>query len=276
MAMIRQRFRTNLNCGRCVEKVAPGLSADTAIESWAVDTSDPRKILTVAGDTDLSDRVHAVLAAAGFAVLGAVDESADDRSLVSLQANRLDASTVPLDRGPATVAATPPRLPSAFGRWLATYRPLLLVVGYLLLVVGTVEINAGNFVYERAMANFMGGFFLAFSFFKLLDLPGFVVAFRDYDLVARRLAWYGWCYPFVELALGVATLGHWNVVVVHSVTMVVMLVGLVGILQALRARRPVRCACLGTVFNLPMTTVTVVENSVMAVMALTMLLRSGH
>jgi hypothetical protein len=47
-----------------------------------------------------------------------------------------------------------------------TYKPLLLVIGYLLGVVGLVEITAESFDWMRAMGNFMGAFFLAFSFLQ--------------------------------------------------------------------------------------------------------------
>ena len=57
-----------------------------------------------------------------------------------------------------------------------------------------------------------------------------------------------------------------------------MLVGSVGVVQSLLNKRQIRCACLGAVFNLPMSTVTLLEDGVMAAMAavmiVTMLLQS--
>ena len=51
-----------------------------------------------------------------------------------------------------------------------------------------------------------------------------------------------------------------------------MLIGAVGVLRALLRKDTIRCACLGTALNLPMTTVTLVEDLVMAAMAGAMLL----
>ena len=48
-------------------------------------------------------------------------------------------------------------------------------------------------------------------------------------------------------------------------------VGTVGVVRTLLARRKIRCACLGTVFNLPMSSVTLVEDVLMAGMAAVML-----
>jgi hypothetical protein len=48
-------------------------------------------------------------------------------------------------------------------------------------------------------------------------------------------------------------------------------VSAVGVLKALLDRRAIRCACLGTALNLPMTKVTLVEDLGMAAMAAGML-----
>jgi hypothetical protein len=54
-------------------------------------------------------------------------------------------------------------------------------------------------------------------------------------------------------------------------TLILMLVGAVGVLKALLNKRAIRCACLGTALNLPMTTITLVEDLGMAAMAAIML-----
>ena len=122
------------------------------------------------------------------------------------------------------------------------------------------------------MSNFMGGFFVAFSFFKLLDLRGFVDAFQSYDVVAKPIRAYGYAYPFIELALGVAYLVRFAPIATNVVTLIVMLAGLVGVSKALVETRTIQCACLGTVFNLPMSKVTLIEDALMAGMAIVMLI----
>ena len=55
------KFKTNINCGACVAKVTPVLEAHTEIQSWAVDTENPEKILTVKGEKiDAEDLIHAL------------------------------------------------------------------------------------------------------------------------------------------------------------------------------------------------------------------------
>jgi len=113
----------------------------------------------------------------------------------------------------------------------------------------------------------MAGFFLVFSFFKLLDLRGFADAYQSYDILARPFRPWALAYPFIELALGVAYLTRWNLTLTNTATLVLMLVGSIGVLKAVLSKRQIRCACLGTALNLPMTTVTLVEDLGMAAMA---------
>jgi len=243
-----QKYRTNLNCGSCVAAVKPHLDNEPAIRRWSVDTADPNKVLTVEGEGVAAEAVERHVSDAGFKVLGKIEEPT--------------AATHSAHAVPTTDEEK---------SFLATYRPLLLVFAYLIGIVALVEYTAGSFDWIRAMANFMGGFFVAFSFFKLLSLRGFVDAYQTYDVLARPVRAYGFAYPFIELGLGIAFLVGFAPVTTNLVTLVVMLVSIVGVTQALLQKRRIQCACLGTVFNLPMTKVTFVEDALMAGMALVML-----
>ena len=147
------------------------------------------------------------------------------------------------------------------------------MLGYLLGVVGIVEVMSGSLDGMRAMQNFMGGFFVVFSFFKMLDLTGFVNSFQSYDILAKKSRGFGYLYPFIELGLGVAYLTGLLPIVTNAITLVIMLIGILGVSQALLAKRKIQCACLGTVFNLPMSKVTFIEDGLMAIMAGVMLLQ---
>lgn len=155
--------------------------------------------------------------------------------------------------------------------WFATYKPLLLVFAYILLVTLAVEIANGDFVLHRWMPNFMASFFLVFSFFKLLDLRGFASSYAMYDLLAKRFTLYGYIYPFIELGLGLAILLGWHPYFTNLATFFIMAFSSIGVILAVMNKQKIRCACLGAVFNLPMSTVTIIEDFLMAVMALWML-----
>ncbi len=157
-------------------------------------------------------------------------------------------------------------------KWV-TYRPLILIVGYLLLVTLTLEFSSGMFLMETWMANFMAGFFIVFSFFKFLDLGGFAKAYRSYDIIAKKVKFYGYAFPFVELALGISYLLFSDLAITHLITAIIMFVSLVGVVNSVLNKSEIQCACLGTVFNLPMSYVTIIEDTVMLVMALFMYFR---
>ena len=159
--------------------------------------------------------------------------------------------------------------------WLTTYSPLLLILAYVLGGSVLVQIGGGgpgSVTLDETMRYFMAGFFLVFSFFKLLDISAFADAYSGYDLLAKR--WRGWAllYPFVELALGVAYLANFSPVATYWVTIIVMGFSAIGVVQAVLNKRSIECACLGTVFKLPMTIVTIVEDLGMVAMAAWMLL----
>lgn len=164
-------------------------------------------------------------------------------------------------------SARPLPTPSA-----TTYKPLLLLLGYLLLVSASGLMAKGGWDTMLAMQLFMGGFFIAFSFFKFLDLRGFADAYRSYDLIAKAWPPYGFIYPFIELGLGLAFISHANPQIVNLITAIVMAVSLAGVLRAVLSKQSIRCACLGTVFQLPMSTVTIIEDGLMLGMAIAMLI----
>lgn len=155
--------------------------------------------------------------------------------------------------------------------WLQTYKPILLIFGYILAASIIAGSYAGGFNTITAMRIFMSGFFLVFSFFKLLDLQGFADSYSMYDVVAKRWRGWGYAYVFVELGLGLAFALNIAPVVVNAVMVVVMTVSLIGVLQSVFNKRKIRCACLGAVFNLPMSTVTIIEDGLMILMGIVML-----
>jgi copper chaperone CopZ len=160
---------------------------------------------------------------------------------------------------------------SQIGQWFSAYKPVLLIFAYLIALTVTFEILDESFDMQRWMRNFMGGFFIAFSFFKLLNLSSFSNAYATYDLVAGKFKSWGYIYPFIELSLGFAYLINLNLVLVNSVTFVVMSVSLAGVIKSVAGGKRIQCACLGTVFNLPMSSITIIEDGLMVLMSLVML-----
>lgn len=156
--------------------------------------------------------------------------------------------------------------------WLETYKPILLIFLYVSVVSIIAATSAAGFDGMKGMRVFMSGFFLTFSFFKLLDLEGFANNYASYDIIAKRFRQWGYIYAFIELGLGIAFAINFNPVLTNSITFVVMTVSIVGVLQSVLNKRKIQCACLGAVFNLPMSTVTIIEDALMIAMSGIMLI----
>ncbi len=155
--------------------------------------------------------------------------------------------------------------------WLETYKPILLIFAFIMVVSIIVSWHHETIHGMQFMNVFMAGFFLVFSFFKFLDLKGFASSYAMYDIVARKIPAYGFVYPFLELTLGIAYLTQFNPVITNWATLIIMGVSSIGVIESVLNKKKIRCACLGAVFNLPMSTVTIIEDMLMVVMAALML-----
>ncbi len=161
--------------------------------------------------------------------------------------------------------------------WFETYRPLLLIFSF---ITGVSIIKAfhsdifetTHFSWMHFMNNFMAGFFIVFSFFKFLNLKAFAESYAMYDLLAMKAPVYGFVYPFIELSLGLAYLTSFQPQITNWATVIIMGFSSIGVIQSVVDKRKIRCACLGTVFNLPMSTVTIIEDLLMVGMAILMII----
>ncbi|WP_175634752.1 heavy-metal-associated domain-containing protein [Pedobacter ghigonis] len=155
--------------------------------------------------------------------------------------------------------------------WAATYKPILLIFGYVTAVSLIVSLQNGVVDFMVFMRIFMAGFFLTFSFFKMLNLKAFAESYAMYDIVAKKFSAWGYVYAFIELGLGLSFALNLSPVAVNWVTLIVMTVSVLGVLESVLNKKKIQCACLGAVFNLPMSTVTIVEDAIMIAMSAAML-----
>ena len=153
---------------------------------------------------------------------------------------------------------------------LQQLKPLLLIIFYI--ASASVLLNYKNWSWSEFMLDFMGLFYIVFSFFKMLDLKGFPESFRMYDPLAKRVPFYGKVYPFIETALGLMFLLRFEINIALIITLIVLGITTIGVTKTLLDKKSIRCACLGTALKLPMTEATFIENAIMIVMATLMLI----
>ena len=148
-------------------------------------------------------------------------------------------------------------------------KPLFIILGYI--SVTSILLNFRNWNSTNAMLDFMGLFYIIFSFFKILDIKGFSTSFKMYDPLAKKITTYGYIYPFIEILLGLMFLIRIEVNIALLITIVILGITSAGVTQTLLDKRSINCACLGTTLKLPMTESTFIENAIMIIMAIVLL-----
>ncbi len=148
-------------------------------------------------------------------------------------------------------------------------KPLFIILGYIF--IASILLNYKNWNSSNAMLDFMGLFYIIFSFFKILDVKGFSMSFRMYDPLAKQAPIYGYIYPFIEVILGLMFLIRYEVTIALILTLIVLGITTIGVTQTLLNKRSIKCACLGTTLNLPMTEATFIENALMIIMAFSLI-----
>lgn len=246
---------SGMTCGACVKRVQAALAPFG--EQVDVTLQPPQVVIqgAKAGFAQLA----AALAGSHYSISEIASQNVAKPAVAKPVISSITSSVV------STVVDVEPAL-----SWFATYRPLLLILAYLLAASFLVQMPQNGLAgvhWHETMRYFMAGFFLVFSFFKLLDVPAFADAYAGYDLLAKRWHSWGLIYPFVELALGLAYLANWNPLLTNWATLLIMGFSAIGVIQAVLDKRSIRCACLGAVFKLPMSTVTIIEDVGMVAMA---------
>jgi len=155
-------------------------------------------------------------------------------------------------------------------RW-SVFKPLIIAFTLVVLYSFSHIFFLKSFSFHIFMHDYMGAFFLLFGGLKFLNLKGFADSFAHYDPLAKRIVFYGYVYPFVEIALAFMFLADTFVMFASFITVVVVSVSTVGIYKSLKQGQMVECACLGSAFSVPLSWFTFSENVVMVVMALWML-----
>lgn len=233
---------SGMTCGSCVAKVKTALLKLGAVTAADVRREAPQATITMQHHIPVGHLQAALSAAGPYAIRETGNQTA-----------------IAEGAGPST------------GESPVSYYPIGLIFGYVAGAAALVQWGQPAFSGWRWMTHFMAGFYLVFSFFKLLHLRGFAEGYRSYDVVARSLPAWGFVYPFVELALGIAYLTGFRPLLTNAVTLVVMGVSTVGVLQSLLRKRRFQCACLGTIIQLPLSTVTLAEDLLMVAMSAAML-----
>lgn len=153
------------------------------------------------------------------------------------------------------------------------YRPLIVIISMILLASFALSVHrTSTSQLASLMHYFMGLFFAIFAMFKFFNLSGFADGFQMYDIIAKRIRIYAYAYPLIELILGLSYLSGYFLYVTYWVTLILMIISAVGVIRSVMHGMNLKCACLGTTLDVPLSTVSIIENVGMGVMAGLMIL----
>lgn len=150
--------------------------------------------------------------------------------------------------------------------------PLIIILSLVLLATCAKLFIFGPATMHGFMTSFMAFFFLIFGGLKAINLTKFAEAYAMYDLIAQRSKSYALAYPFIELGLGFSFLFGWYPMTTNIITLILMTISAVGVAATLLKGQHIMCACLGAIFKIPMTYVTLAEDLLMAIMAFIMII----
>lgn len=222
-----------------------------------------KKLSTIEGVTNVSvdlEKAEASLDIQSPVPVSQLQQALPDKYVISEKKNIFDTTTI-LDKESITPQKTK----------IQELQPLFIIFGYI--TITSVLLNYKDWNINDAMLDFMGLFYIVFSFFKILDLKGFPNSFRMYDPLAKAIPLYGWIYPFLEIALGLLFLMRFQIITALIATIIILGITTIGVTKTLMDKKSIQCACLGTALKLPMTQATFIENTIMIIMAITMLIQ---
>lgn len=217
-----------MHCQACVEKIKTALSAHFKV---AEITLNPPLLQIEADHMPALSDLNARIALAGKYTLQAANDT-----------------------------VTPPQ------GW-RIYYPIFLIAAYIIGVSFVTNVSSLGINWHSWMNQFMAGFFLVFSAFKLLDIRGFADGYATYDLLAKRWHTYGYIYPFLELGLGLLYLTQIFLFATQLATVIIMGFSSLGVINSLLKKQTFQCACLGTILKVPLSSVTLIEDLTMVVLA---------
>lgn len=248
---------TGLQCGGCVANVTQAVKE--TYPNIRLSVSHNLKQLTVSYSSEELDHLDGVVA---------LIESLGDYHVTHL-------TEIYLAVGPPTVVSgsegtqvrQSAKRKTVFCPKLSTFTPLFLILAYMTGSVTVYGLREG-IDWMRGMEVFMGLFYLIFSFFKLLNLGGFVRQFQKYDPISLVLPIYAYFYPLLEILLGTTYMWGAYITEANAVTLGLFSMNLVGVGVALHQGKQLECACLGSILRLPLSVVTLVEDTAMIIMSI--------
>lgn len=116
------------------------------------------------------------------------------------------------------------------------------------------------------MRIFMGLWLTHLAVLKLFQPSEFVTAFKKYDKLAQSLPFYASIYPILEALAGLLLIANIYTIFIYFCLIAIFLQNAISVLLAMKNKKNLQCACMGTVLQIPLSTVTLAEDIAMITM----------
>ena len=142
------------------------------------------------------------------------------------------------------------------------YLPLIYIYIFSLLITLNITFYYSLLLRESALF-FLGIFSLIFGILKIIKLNSFVDSFIEYDFISKKIKAYAYAFPFIELIFAVSFLLRRELILIELVCLIFYSLNLISVINALLQKKKFVCACLGGLFNVPLSYVSLAENLTM-------------
>tara|TARA_B110000116_G_scaffold69040_1_gene59590 strand:- start:504 stop:1244 length:741 start_codon:yes stop_codon:yes gene_type:complete len=160
-----------------------------------------------------------------------------------------------------------PSLISIVINYFSSKKPIVIALILVATASLSLQVPTKSFDINAWFISYMGLFFMLFSFLKLLNVSGFSMTFKKYDLISKKIPRFSLIYPYIELILAIAFLTQYLLIYANILTLVFMTSQTIGISKSLKNSEQIECACMGSSISLPLSSLTVLENIIMISMA---------
>ena len=246
-----------MTCQDCADTIEAGITSSLKVKSATVILEKSQ--LTIISDFSYDESsVDTVLGSLGnYGVASLVDHSQ-----FQIPLNNISFTTSNPKAG---------SLVSTIIEYFFSKKPIFIALSIVIITSFSLQFPSGSFDFNSWMMDYMGIFFVLFSFLKLLNVTGFSNTFKEYDIIAKYIPFFAVGYPFIELGLGLAFLSETFLFVAASGTLLFMISQSIGVVNSLRHSKQIQCACMGSTVNLSISSLTLFENLVMIVMSIYMI-----
>lgn len=147
---------------------------------------------------------------------------------------------------------------------------IIVIVGYVLLR----HAYSSYYTMTSVVLDILGGYLVCTGIIYIYRGTKFVTVFTAYDPLAMSCKWYARIYPFVLLFLGLLLHIHTGILLVTGIVILVFSLQTYTIIRFLHKKISRQCVCIGAMKNASVSSICVVHNIIIVLIALLGLLLS--